>query len=239
MQQQMQIQAAVRSEQGKTVDKLRRSGKVPAVLYGHKVEKNILLSVDRKEFEKLFKLAGESTLISLVVDGGKPRTVLVHDIQKDYLKDDISHIDFYEVNMTEKIHTHIPLEFTGQSVAVKDLGGTLTKQLDEIEVECLPADLPHSFIVDISKLATFEDDIKVSDLSVDASKVRLLEKPESIIAVVAPPRSEEELKSLEEQPVTEEVAAVEGVEKQEETAGGEGEEKKDEKGQPKEKTEKE
>ncbi|MEK9181153.1 MAG: 50S ribosomal protein L25 [Patescibacteria group bacterium] len=209
------LQAVTRTEAGRRVKKIRDAGKIPAILYGHKI-KNQTLAVDKKDFEKVFSKAGESTLIELVVDSQKPRTVLVHDVQRHFLGNQFTHIDFYEVNMTEKIRSKIPIVFSGSAPAVKDLGGVLVKNLDEIEVESLPGDLPSNFEVDISKLKTFEDGFSVSDLKYDSDKVKILVKTDEIIVKVTPPRSEEELKGLEEKPVTEEVSAVEGVEKKEE-----------------------
>lgn len=208
------LNAVVRKEMGKQVGKIRQSGKIPAVLYGHKV-KNQALAIDKKDFEKVFSKAGESTLIELVVDSQKPRTVLIHDAQRHFLSSQFTHVDFYEVHMTEKIKSKIPIVFVGEAKAVKDLGGVLVKTMDEIEVESLPGDLPHNFEVDISRLKNFEDAFSVSDLKSDPDKVKILVNAGEIIAKVAPPRSEEELKGLEEKPV-EEVSAVEGVEKKEE-----------------------
>jgi len=220
------ISAKNRELIGKQNKALRKSGFVPAVLYGHKLKDNILLSVDRKQFEKMFKQAGESTLIQLDVDKAKPHTVLVHDVQHDALTGLVTHVDFYEVDMTEKIKADVALEFIGESNAVKELGGTLTRNMTDIEVEALPGDLPHSLVVDISKLATFEDTFSIADLGIDTAKIRAVLSPETIIAKVTPPRTEEELASLDEQ-VEEKVESVEGVKKEEEEEGKEGEEDKE------------
>ncbi|HLC45104.1 MAG: hypothetical protein A2722_02355 [Candidatus Doudnabacteria bacterium RIFCSPHIGHO2_01_FULL_50_11] len=212
MAQKLTLAATPRGETGKQVDKLRGQGLVPAVVYGHRVP-TTLLTVDRKEFEALYHKSGGSTLIELAIAGEKPKTVLVHDVQHHYITDLPSHVDFYQVNMSEKIKAKVPLVFQGESKAVKDLGGVLIKSTSEIEVEALPADLPHAIEVDVSKLNTFEDVIIFGDLPIDHEKVKTFGKPEEIMAKVVPPRSEEELKALEEKPV-EEVAAVEGVVKE-------------------------
>lgn len=210
------LKAAIRQEIGKKVENLRRQDLIPAVLYGHEV-KNLNLAVSRRDFEKTFAQSGENTLVKLLVDEQAPRTVLIHDAQRHFMTDKFLHVDFYEVSMTEKIKAKVPLNFIGEAKAVKDLGGVLVKVMNEVEVESLPGDLPHAFDVDISKLNTFEDNIAVSDLKFDAEKVKLTPAITEIIAKVQPPRTEEELKSLEEKPV-EEVAAVEGIEKKEEPA---------------------
>jgi len=201
------ITATKREVSGKRVKNLRKAGKLPAVLYGHNVETQ-QIEMAEKDFAKAFKTAGESTLVNLVVDG-KTQPVLIHDVQHHYLNDQPIHVDFYAVNMDEKLKVHVPIHFVGESGAVKAMGGTLVKNLSEVEVECLPADLPQNFEVDISALNTFEDAIRVSDLK-PGDRVVILTLPEEVIANVAPPRTEEEMKSLEEV-VTEDVTKVEGV----------------------------
>jgi large subunit ribosomal protein L25 len=184
---------------------LRKQGTIPAVLYGHNV-KNQNLSVNAVEFEKALKLAGESTIVDLVVDG-KTHPVLIQDVQLDNLSYRPMHADFYQVSMTEKLKANVVIEFVGESPAVKTLGGVLFKQLSEIQVECLPADLPHNVVVDISSLKTFADAIYVKDLKF-SDKVKVLSSEEEVVAKVQPPRDvEKELAPA----VTDEKAAVEAV----------------------------
>ncbi|MDD5626629.1 MAG: 50S ribosomal protein L25 [Patescibacteria group bacterium] len=217
------LQVKLRDLQNKP-KKLRREAMVPAVLYGHKV-KNVFLIADRKEFQKVFQEAGESSLIDLTIEKEKkPRKVLVKEVQRDPVSGEYLHIDFYEVKMTEKITAEAPLEFKGVSRAVKDLDGVLVKSLDEIEVSCLPQDLPHSILVSISSLKTFDDVIHVKDLDIPKN-VEVLAHPEDVVVSVMPPRSEKELEELEEK-VEEKVEEVEGVKKEgeegaESEAGGE------------------
>lgn len=226
----LKISGKKREITGSRTAVLRRAGVIPAVLYGHKVEENVLLAVDKKEFEKTFKQAGENTLVELDVEQGAPHTVLVHDVQHDVLSGEIIHVDFYQVDLSEKITASVPLEFIGESNAVKELGGTLTKNMTEVKVEALPGDLPHSIVVDIGKLASFEDAVTLADLKVDIEKVKVEGTADMIIAKVQPPRSEEELKALDETVAEEKVAEVEGVEKpaEGEAAPAEGEESKPE-----------
>jgi len=217
---QIAIQATKREVVGKPVKNLRKAGKLPAVLYGFNTA-NTQIEIDLKEFISAFKSAGESTVVNLVVDG-KTFPVLIHEVQNHYLNDRPIHVDFYAVNMTEKVKVHVPLRFIGESAAVKALGGTLVKSLSEVEVECLPADLPNHLEVDISSLNTFEDAIRLSDLKIPG-KVELAGSKEEVIVTVAAPRTEEEMKSLEEK-VTEDVTKVEGVVKPEAPVeGAEGE----------------
>lgn len=190
------------------VEELRKNGMIPAVVYGHKVEPQSIM-VEVNPFMKVYTAAGESSLIDLIVSGGTPVKAIVHDIQRDALTNTISHIDFYQVNMSEKITAEVSLEFTGVAPAVKELGGTLVKNLSEIEIECLPGNLPHAITVDISSLKTFSDNIRVGQLSIPDG-VKVINNANDTVAMVEEPRSEEELKALEES-VSENVAAVEVV----------------------------
>jgi large subunit ribosomal protein L25 len=177
-----------------------------------------------RRFLKAFKKAGESTIVNLVIEGSS-KPVLIQDVQHHYLHDQPIHVDFYAVNMSEKLKAKIPIHFLGESNAVKAMGGTLVKNLTEVEVECLPADLPHAIEVDISQLVTFEDTVRISDLKI-SDRVKILASPDEMIVATQPPRSEEEMKELEQAPVAEDVTKVEGVVKPEVIAEGEVKEEK-------------
>ena len=170
---------------------------VPGVLYGKGVE-NKTLKIKKVDFDKAFKAAGESNLIDLDF-GGEAVKVLVKDTQHDVVKNFFTHVDFYQVNMKEKITTEIPLHFIGEAKAVKELGGALIKDLDALEVECLPADLVDHIDVDISVLNTYEDAIRVNDLKLPKGMVLVHHTNEMVAAVKEP--------KIEEEPV---VAAPEG-----------------------------
>ena len=213
------LEAKKREITGKKVKKLRKENLIPAVLYGHETKPQNLL-VNYLDFKKVYEKAGENALVELAVDG-KKANVLVHDTQVDPISGNISHVDFFQVNMKEEVETEIPLEFIGEAPAVKELGGVLVKSLDEITVKCLPADLPEKYEIDISKLATFDDFIAVKDLKV-SEKVEILADPETIIASVQEPRTQEEIESLD-QKVEEDVSKVEGVVKETPTEASEGE----------------
>ena len=182
----LQLKAEQRDTNTRTAKALYRAGLIPAELYGHNV-KNVHLSVEQIEFEKVLRKAGESTIIELQLPDGGARNVLIQDVERHYLSSQPIHVDFYEVKMTEKLTAKIPLEFVGESAAVKALGGTLVKVLNEVEVECLPGDLPPQIEVNIDSLKTFEDQITVSDLKV-SDKVEVKADPEEVVATVQPPR---------------------------------------------------
>lgn len=163
---------------------------IPAEFYGRGFP-NQTLTVAKGEFEKVLKSAGESTVITLVVDGKKHPSI-IHDLQHDSISGETIHVDFYGVHMDEKITAHVPVEFTGEAPAIKAHGGVLNKAVDEIEVEALPADLPHSFVVDVSNLAEIDQSIHVRDI-VAPKNVKILLDPEMAIVTVMPPVKEEEI----------------------------------------------
>src|SRR3989338_2764427 len=207
------IAAQSRTVVGKQNEKLRESGMIPAVLYGRGKE-TVSLQLAHKEFEKIYRQAGENTLINLLVND-KPHKVLIHDVAKHYMKDEPIHVDFYEVDLTRKIHAKVPVHFVGVSPAVKESGGVLIKNLNEIEVEALPMNLPHAIEVSIEKLKTFDDLVRVADLKV-SDKVKVLAHPEDVIVKVQAPRTEAELAELEKPTDEAEKAAIEGLTKRSE-----------------------
>ncbi len=182
----IQLKTEQRDINTRTAKAVQRAGLIPAELYGHKVQ-NVHLSVDQIEFEKVLRKAGESTIIELQLPDGGSRNVLIQDVERHYLSSQPIHVDFYEVKMTEKLTANIPLEFIGESHAVKALGGTLVKVLNEVTVECLPADLPPVIEVNIESLKTFDAQITVADLNVSA-KVEIKAEAEEVVATVQPPR---------------------------------------------------
>lgn len=202
------LKANLRDVEKDNLRKSKAEGKIPAVLYGQGMDnKNVW--VNNLEFGKVFYEAGENTVVKLEVENGEKENVLIYDYQLDALSGRFTHIDFLRVNMKEDVETEIPLTFIGEAPAVKEKGGTLVKVLDEVEVRCLPGDMPHEFSVDLSKLVEFEDRITVGDLAIPEG-VEILDNPETVIASVAEPRSEEELAELNEK-VEEDVSQVAGA----------------------------
>ena len=185
----MDLTVEKREKLGKKVKSLRIRGLIPAELYGHGL-KNIHLAVSAREFLKVFKEAGENTIVNLLVDQ-KKKPVLIHEVKANYLSGEIDHIDFYEVRLDEKIKAKIPLEFTGEAPAQKSKGGVLNKAMSEIEVEAMPADLPHRFTLSLEGLDDLNKSLYVKDIKV-SSNVRILVDPETVIVTVTEPIKEEE-----------------------------------------------
>ncbi len=219
------LKAQKRNIVGKKVNQLRNQGLVPSVLYGQG-KKSTNLTVNENEFIKTYQKSGSSTLVDLLIEDEKPIKILIQEPQKNPITDKVIHIDFYKIKMDEEITTEIPLEFTGLSPAVKELEGNLVKNKDSVEVKCLPGNLISNIEVDISILKTFEDIILVKDLKVPET-IKIQDDPEETIAVVNPPRSEEELEELEQESAKDEEQA--GIEKMESEAEAEKAKKEQEK----------
>ncbi|MEK7648856.1 MAG: 50S ribosomal protein L25 [Patescibacteria group bacterium] len=201
------LKATVRTVQGKAVEKLRKQKLIPAVIYG--AGSNQSVAVEYIPFEKAYRSCGESTLLDLAVDSATPIKVLVHEVQLEPIRGKYLHIDFYQVNMDKKLIVHIPLVFMNDARAVKELGGIFVKQIDEVEVKCLPGDLVSEIRVDISPLATFEDVLRVADIQLPKG-IEILNEGNGIIASVMPPVSEAELAAMEQQQATD-VSKIEVV----------------------------
>lgn len=222
------LKAKLREIIGKKVSELREKGILPAVLYGPKI-KNQPIEVNLPEFKKIFKEAGESSLISLEV-GSKKYSVLVHELKRDTLSGEPIHVDFYQPILTEETEATVPLIFEGEPSAVKDLGGTLIKEIQEVTVIALPEKLPHEIKVNVESLKTFEDEILIKDLQLPPD-VRIDREPDELVAAVLPPEKvEEELEKPIEEKV-EEVGMAEEKREEEETEEPEGQPQKKEESQ--------
>lgn len=200
----MELAVQKREKLGRGVKALRGKGFIPAELYGKRLG-NLHLSVSKKDFKKVFKEAGENTVVNLIFEGEK-RPVLIHDVSYDILSDDFQSIDFYQVRMDEKLKVGVPVEFIGVAPAVKEKNGLLVKSLQEVEVESLPADLPHKLSADISKLVEIGQSLYVKDLFVP-SGVKVLVSPDTVVATVTAKVTEEEELAMRQAAA----AGVEGV----------------------------
>lgn len=177
---------------GRKVKSLRSQGLLPANIYGKKI-KSLSVQVPEKDFAKVFKETGETNLINILVEKeAKKRPVLATNLQKDPVTDVPIHVDFHQVDLSQKVTVAIPIEITGISPAVKEKGGVLITILDEIKVEALPKNLPDKFAVDVSNLNEFGSSMTVLDLKVDKKKITLLTEEKEAIVVVQEPKKEEE-----------------------------------------------
>ena len=169
-------------------DVYRKQGLIPCVYYGPK-EKPVLVNVIKSEFMKVWKEAGESTVVTL--NTGKSEVeVLIHDLSFDPVRSDVTHVDFLVLEKGKMVEVSVPLEFVGISKAVKDMSGTLVKVLHEIEVEALPKDLPHTLKVDISLLVDLDAQILAGDIKLPTG-VTLITDAEEVVAAVSVAEEEE------------------------------------------------
>lgn len=162
---------------------------LPGIVYAPGFE-NALIKIKANDFIKVYSQAGESNLIDLNIDG-KDVQVLVKEVQKDPVKDFFIHVDFYKVDMNKEVSADIPLEFVGESKAVKELGALLVKNIDFVSVECLPKDLVDHIDVDISSLVGFGDLIQIKDL-VLTSGIKVTNNLDDAIVSVVEPKEEKE-----------------------------------------------
>ncbi len=168
---------------------LRKGGHIPAVFYGKK-EASTPVSLRQTDFMKIWKEAGESTVVTLETNDG-PKESLIHDVELDPVTGSPLHADFYVFEKGHQVEVDLPIEFIGASPAVKDLGGTLVKVLHAVKIEAMPKDLPHSLEIDISTLVNFGDQILAQNIPLPHG-VTLKENPEEVVVTVAAPREEKE-----------------------------------------------
>ncbi len=211
------LKAQPRKVLGRKVKKLRRDGVLPANIYGKKI-KSQAVQVDVSKFDQVFKKAGETGLVDLVLDR-KKKPVLIHNVQFNPVTDEPIHADFLQVDLKEKVTAQVPVELNNESPAEKEGKGTVVQYIDEIEVEALPKDLPEKFGVDLSRLKEVNDTFSVKDVEVDVKKVKINNEPEQVVVKVEPPRKVEEVVAPAEEEVPEEEAEEEAVEVQEEEKG--------------------
>lgn len=182
------LKATKRDVAGKQVKALRRAGHLPAVIYGKHTEP-INISLDSHSASLALAKLTSSTIVTIDVEGTE-YPALVREKQRDFIKNRLLHIDFLAVSLTEKLRATVSLHFHGVSIAVKDYSAVLVHNLEQLNVECLPTDLPEQIEVDIAKLARVGDAIRVRDVVV-SDKIRVLENPDTVVAVASAPKVEE------------------------------------------------
>jgi large subunit ribosomal protein L25 len=217
----MQLNASPRQLIGKRARRLFREGKLPAVVYGHKATPTPL-TLDRLEFQKVFVKSGRTHLVDLQFDG-KTEKVLVREIQTHPRRLGPIHVDLYQVDLQEKIRVEVPVHLTGESAAVKRGDADILQPIHELEVECLPTDIPEGFDLDITPLAEIDDELRVSEISVPQG-VTVLAEPDELVVKIVPKREMrvEEAPTAEAALPAEGEAAAEGAAEGEETEDTEG-----------------
>jgi large subunit ribosomal protein L25 len=219
----MQLKAATRDLLGKSSRRLHGQGKLAAVVYGHNTKPTPLV-LDRLEFQKVFLKSGRTHLVDLVVDGRTDK-VLVREIQTHPRRLGPIHVDFYQVNLEEKITVEVPVHLVGESAAVKRGDADILQPIHSLRVECLPSDIPESFEVDMTPLEEIESEVRISDIKMPKG-VTVLIDPEELVVKIIKKREmkvEEEVPTAEAALVGEGEAAAEG----EEAAAEEGAESKE------------
>lgn len=209
------LKAEKRDITGRKVKTLRKEGVLPGNVFGKKI-KSQSIKVNTGEFNEVFKEAGETSIVELML-GKEKRPVLIQNVQMDPVSDLPLHVDFRQVDLKEKVTADVPVELIGEAPAEKQGLGTLVQYIDEIEVEALPTDLPEKFELDVSGLSKVDDAITINDLNYDKTKVSIELDKEEIITKV------EALREEEPEPVKEELAEGEEAkpEGEEEKAGEE------------------
>jgi len=213
----LELAVAPREVLGKNVKVLRRQGITPANIYGHGVD-SLAVQVPTHDLVHTIKVAGRNTMLQLHVDGEKKaRPVFVHHVQRNPLNDNLLHVDFYQVSLTEKIRLEVPIVVVGEAPAVDVYHAMLLQNTSSVAIEGLPAEMPPYIEVDVSGLAEIDDAIHIKDLLVSAGLTFLVD-PELVVVKVAPPRVEVE--EVVEEEAAEAAEAVEEEAKAEKAEEG-------------------
>ena len=182
------LKATLRDVIGKQVKALRRSGQLPAVIYGRSIEP-ITISLDARDTSRYLATVSSSHLITIEING-QPHTTMVREKQRHPVSGLLIHLDFQEVSMTERLRTDVQLVFFGESPAVKSLNAVLMENLEELEVEALPGNLPEVIRIDLSVLKNYGDVIRVKYIHL-GEDVEILTDAEEIVAAVMTPAADE------------------------------------------------
>jgi len=188
---------------GKKTRFLRRQGITPAHLYGHNVQ-SVALQCDTDTLRDLIAHAGRTRLINLVIDGEKPKSVFVREIQRDVISRELLHVDFYQVKRTEKIAVDVPIVLVGEAPAMKFKGRMIVHGINSLSVECLPTDVPPQIEIDITQLEEVEQAVQVKDIVLNP-EITVHADPEQLVVKISEVAVKEE---VEEVPEVEEEEAV-------------------------------
>lgn len=197
---QIELKAGSRQLLGKKVRFLRRQGVTPIHLYGHDIE-SMALQCETTQLQQVLKQAGRTRLITLMIDkASSPRSVVLREVQRNPTTGELSHVDFYQVRMEEKIKVEIPISFVGEAPALRGKSNMLVHELSSLEIECLPDRIPNTVDVDLSSLIHDDQSIQAKDISLGEG-ISILEDPDQVIVRVAAlptEKAEEVLKVAEE-----------------------------------------
>lgn len=177
--------------------KTRELGQIPAVVYGSNIAPESL-AVEYPQFAKLYKEAGEASLVDLLINGQDAGKVIVQEVQHDPISDRIIHVDLRRIDMNKEMTATVELRFVGEAPIIKASGGTLATSIDTVEVKCLPKNLVSHIDVDISGLVSYDVAVKVSDLKVPAGITITDPTSDSLVVKATPALTEEEIKAMEE-----------------------------------------
>ncbi len=215
-----------RKVSGRKVKQLRTQGLVPANVFGKQV-KSVSIQVPAKDFEKIYTIVGESSLVYLEVEGeNEPRPVLVREVSHHPVTGLTLHVDFNQVSLKEKVTAPVQIKLVGESPAEQSKLGILVQQLDEVELEALPTDMPENIEVNIGGLAAVDDTVYVKDLNIDRTKVSITSDPDQIVVKIEALAKEEVVEAPvaaegEAAPAAEGEVPVGGEETTEKTAAAE------------------
>ncbi len=182
------LKATKRDVKGKQVKALRREGKLPAVIYGYDLDPTAIV-MDQREASRILSHLASSALVNVDLDGTS-HLALVRERQRNFITGVLTHIDFQAVSRTEKIRVAVAIDVTGESPAMKDYNGVMVLGLEELDVECLPQDLPERIVVNIGSLKRIGDGLYVRDIT-PPENVVFLENPDEMVVLITAPAVEE------------------------------------------------
>ncbi len=202
------LQATPREDRGKNASRrLRADGRIPVTVYGQGADP-VAASINARELGAILRSeAGRHAIFTLAIDGGDETPVKIHQLDLDPVTSRVQHMDLMRISMREKTRVSVPLDFVGESFAVKSEGGMLEVHLHEIEVECLPRDVPANIPVDVSGLGLGQH-LNVSDLKIENEDVEVITGADHLVVAITTPRGETESPAAE----PEEPAAAEPAE---------------------------
>ncbi len=193
----------------KKASKIRKQGFIPGVLYGPSLKENLILMFEKSNLKDIKKAYDENLIIDLKIEDKKYPS-LIYDIQKDYLTGEIIHVDFYKFDETKKVNVSLPIEVIGKS-PLQELGGMINKNIERLEVECSPLNIPADIKVDISTLVEFGDNIYLKDIKLPEGVEPQIDLETPVVTILAPKEEVIEEEQKEEE-ISEEAKVVQEAE---------------------------